>query len=78
MKSSKKSPEMNAWLDDFASKIFGKGRTDSILKDQCVTCANLADEFRDALSRKEFSISGMCQVCQDSVFGRHNPVYDED
>jgi hypothetical protein len=25
--------------------------------------------FRDALSEREFSISGMCQVCQDSIFG---------
>lgn len=24
--------------------------------------------FRDALSRKEFAISGMCQYCQDQVF----------
>lgn len=26
-------------------------------------------EFRDELSRKEAKISGMCQKCQDSVFG---------
>lgn len=25
--------------------------------------------FRDALSKKEYSISGMCQQCQDKVFG---------
>ena len=25
--------------------------------------------FRDDLSKREFSISGMCQSCQDSVFG---------
>lgn len=27
-------------------------------------------DFRDDLSRKEFGISGLCQKCQDSVFGR--------
>ncbi len=27
------------------------------------------DEFRDELSRKEFEISGLCQACQDDVFG---------
>lgn len=27
-----------------------------------------ADSFRDELSRKEFSISGLCQVCQDDFF----------
>lgn len=26
------------------------------------------DEFVDALSRKEFTISGLCQSCQDSFF----------
>lgn len=25
--------------------------------------------FKDDLSRKEFTISGLCQECQDSVFG---------
>lgn len=27
-------------------------------------------EFRTPLDRKEHSISGMCQTCQDVVFGR--------
>lgn len=27
------------------------------------------DEFRDELSRKEFEISGLCQTCQDDIFG---------
>jgi hypothetical protein len=26
-------------------------------------------DFKDNLSRKEFTISGMCQVCQDKTFG---------
>jgi len=25
-------------------------------------------EFKDDLSRKEYGISGMCQVCQDGIF----------
>ncbi len=36
---------------------------------KCPTCDADVGEFRDALSAKEFSISGMCQACQDSVFG---------
>lgn len=45
--------------------------TQKKLKDEgkCPTCAQPVGEFRNALSRKEFSISGMCQRCQDSVFG---------
>ena len=34
----------------------------------CPTCKGKIGPFRDDLSRKEFSISGMCQGCQDSVF----------
>ena len=26
-------------------------------------------DFRDALSLKEYKISGLCQKCQDKVFG---------
>ena len=37
---------------------------------QCPFCKKPVsnDSFRDALSLKEFRISGLCQVCQDEVF----------
>lgn len=40
-------------------------------KGQCPTCgkAMMGAEFRDELSLKEAQISGMCQECQDAVFG---------
>ena len=28
------------------------------------------EDFRDELSKKEFKISGMCQKCQDKIFGK--------
>lgn len=34
----------------------------------CPTCGEAITTFRDALSEKEFHISGMCQTCQDLVF----------
>jgi hypothetical protein len=37
----------------------------------CMTCGSAAmddSDFRDDLSRREASISGMCQPCQNSVF----------
>lgn len=38
----------------------------------CPTCQKPlkgdTSEFRDDLSRKEYTISGMCQSCQDGVF----------
>jgi hypothetical protein len=37
---------------------------------QCPLCErNMKTEvFRDALSKKEFGISGLCQSCQDKTF----------
>jgi hypothetical protein len=40
----------------------------AIDKGICPTCDGPVTEFKDAISRKEFTISGMCQACQDSVF----------
>ena len=48
-------------------------KVDRILNGLCVTCEDeislQALTQMDDISRKEYSISGMCQVCQDSVFG---------
>lgn len=35
----------------------------------CPTCSQPYKGFKDKLSEKEYQISGMCQDCQDSVFG---------
>jgi len=42
-----------------------------IQKDQCPFCdKNITEsDFRDELSKREFSISGLCQDCQDKAFG---------
>jgi len=40
----------------------------------CVKCGTTniqTENFRDDLSRKEFNISQLCQVCQDEIF--HEP-----
>ena len=36
---------------------------------KCVICNLPVLHFRDQLSAKEYSISGLCQDCQDTVFG---------
>lgn len=59
---SEKSPE----LTEFLEKAFG--RTSAIESDSCAFCHGPAIEFKDDLSRKEFTISGLCQNCQDNVF----------
>lgn len=42
-----------------------------VKRNACSTCGGdiVENDFKDELSRKEYSISGMCQSCQDSVFG---------
>ncbi|KKL94018.1 hypothetical protein LCGC14_1868820 [marine sediment metagenome] len=34
----------------------------------CSFCNKPAGEFNDRLSKKEFTISGLCQECQDETF----------
>lgn len=65
MKPSEKSPA----IEEFLTRFTGRDRRTSITTRICVTCGGDVIGFRDSLSQKEYSISGMCQKCQDSVFG---------
>ena len=65
MDASKKSPVIEALL----SSLTGVSRVGAVHEASCVTCGGEARIFRDDLSRKEYTISAMCQDCQDSVFG---------
>lgn len=43
----------------------------NIAEKKCATCGSTKishEDFENELSRKEYAISGMCQVCQNSVF----------
>jgi uncharacterized CHY-type Zn-finger protein len=66
---TKKSPEMTRILDAFSEHVFGRTFTDCGNRSICVMCGEEALEFKDELSKKEYSISKMCQKCQDSFFG---------
>jgi|TARA_R100000049_G_scaffold4748_2_gene11435 hypothetical protein len=63
--ATKKDPS----IDDMLTSVFGIDRVGSITDDKCVSCKEDATEFTDALSEKEYGISGLCQSCQDQVFG---------
>jgi len=41
---------------------------------QCPLCQEKinVNDFKDDLSLKEFTISGMCQKCQDKIFGEND------
>ena len=56
-------------IEDFLTSIAGISRQEGASKGICVTCKNPVQGFKDRLSEKEYHISGMCQKCQDSVFG---------
>ena len=64
MKPENKSPEIDRLLQTLA----GIPRRQAIHEGFCMMCRGPATEFKDELSIKEFTISGLCQKCQDSVF----------
>jgi hypothetical protein len=45
---------------------------ENIEKGLCANCGEKilgeSEEFRDEISRVEYTISGMCQKCQDAIF----------
>lgn len=67
MNPTEKSPELTQLLQNLC------GRTSSIVTNVCVKppfgCGKSITPFRDALSEKEYRISGLCQECQDLFFG---------
>jgi len=62
--------EKNADIEQFLQTL--SGRTTAITSNLCINppfgCGKPATEFRDELSKKEYTISGLCQECQDKVF----------
>jgi hypothetical protein len=40
-----------------------------VMHGSCPLCGQSAVSFRDELSVAEYKVSGLCQSCQDSVFG---------
>ena len=77
-----KSDTINGELDLLSQIIWnGKDRRTCIEEGICITCDDAkgikATSFRDDISRKEYSISAMCQSCQDDVFGHGEPDDDE-
>jgi hypothetical protein len=66
---SDKSPAITNFLENMS------GRTTAITDSKClrppIGCGKIVapDSFRDELSKREYSISGLCQTCQDEIFG---------
>jgi len=69
MTPAKKSTEIESFLDDLLNLPKG-GRKEKIEENKCVICGRKVKGFRDQLSEKEYSISGLCERCQDEAFGK--------
>ena len=67
----KRTTEMQKFLDKFAKKSFRISQTKAKEIKICVICHKpiKMENFRDKLSIKEYKISGLCQKCQDDVYG---------
>ena len=55
-------------IDLLIMQVTGKDREQTIHNDKCMTCDDPDMDFHDGLSVKEYTISGLCQRCQDKVF----------
>jgi len=63
-----KSKEMRELRESMSLLLFNRSHDAHQLANLCTTCGGVADKFTDDLSRKEYSLSGMCQACQDELF----------
>ena len=69
-----KHPVFEALLDrlsDDMAKTKGTGMKRSVAQkvQKCSKCGGDATKFKDALSRKEYTLTAWCQSCQDDFFG---------
>jgi hypothetical protein len=70
--------EKSEKMEQTYAGMVGFDRREYIRSDVCIPkpygCEGPAVNFVDDLSRKEYTISGLCQKCQDKTFG----IGDED
>ena len=64
-----KSSNMEAYLHTLQPT-----RSTAMAQGKCVVCGGDASTFKDDISAKEYTISGLCQECQDIAFA----PYDEE
>jgi hypothetical protein len=64
-----RNENLQKFVNDFTKENFGKSLSNSQEKRVCVACGKPITGFRDALSEREYEISGLGQECQDEIFG---------
>ena len=75
-----KYTEKTVKIDSFLSTVFGCDRTYSINNHICTKCGKSVNpsSFKDAISIKEYGISGFCQECQDEIFTENKEDFGDD
>ena len=75
-----KPTEKTVKIDSFLSTVFGYDRTYSINNHICTKCGKSVNpsSFKDAISIKEYGISGFCQECQDEIFTEDEEDFEND
>lgn len=68
MTTFKRTKGLQNVIDNMSESAFGEKQSEAIKKETCIFCKQPIDSFRDELSRREYSISGLCQSCQDEIF----------
>ena len=64
-----KATEKHHEIEPLLSLLTGKSRPQTVAIGHCTTCDGVAESFKDEASEREYQISGMCQSCQDEIFG---------
>ena len=57
-------------IQEICDKIL-PGASENIKNGRCPDCKRRISDipFKDSISKQEYHISGLCQICQDKVFG---------
>lgn len=61
--------EKSEQVEQTLTALTGIDRRPCISASVCTWCGSEATDFRNALSEREYAISGFCQKCQDNTFG---------
>ena len=59
-------------IDEMIMRLYGKNRQLTIINRECMACdvgEIVQESFTDEQSFREYHIGGLCQSCQNKIFG---------
>jgi len=68
--NEKRIGNLDSFKEAMEIDLFGRTKADAHKNKICLQCGGPATEFQNALSAREYQISGLCQKCQDELFGK--------